>query len=145
MNEWRAGKDSEASRASGEAIRDPDVMNNDDWSKAFGEDPATLLRRREGRTSGGNQARPDTDDEDDNSSDSEEEQSSGIINRIKDYKANQKDLHRKHRGAMQWKPVRTMKAMKDQMKVGVVKAKTRFSMTGREPDVEVNLSFSLLT
>jgi hypothetical protein len=40
---------------------------------------------------------------------------------------------------MQWKPVRTMKAMKDQMKVGVVKAKTRFSMTGREPDVEVCL------
>jgi hypothetical protein len=38
---------------------------------------------------------------------------------------------------MQWKPVRTMKAMKDQMKVGVVKAKTKFSMTGREPDVEV--------
>jgi hypothetical protein len=40
---------------------------------------------------------------------------------------------------MQWKPVRAMKAMKDQMKVGVVKAKTRLSMTGREPDVEVSI------
>ncbi len=140
MDEWRPGKATDASRASGEAVRDPDVMNNDDWSKAFGEDPSTLLRRREGTISGGNQARPDTDDEDNESSDSEdEEESSGIMGKIKDYKANEKDLHRKHRGAMQWKPVRTMKAMKDQMKVGVVKAKNRFSMTGREPDVEVCL------
>ena len=37
---------------------------------------------------------------------------------------------------MQWKPVRTIKTMKDKVKVGVVKAK-RFSITGREPDVDV--------
>jgi hypothetical protein len=120
-----------------EAVKEFDPKSDEDWKNAFGEDPAALLRRKEGRDSGGNQARPDTDDEDhDDSSDSDEE-SSGIIGAIKDYKSNEKDLHRKHRGAMQWKPVRTMKAMKDQMKVGVVKAKTRLSMTGREPDVEV--------
>jgi hypothetical protein len=121
----------------GEVVKEFDPKSDKDWKNAFGEDPAALLRRREGRDSGGNQARPDTDDEDDDDTSDSDEESSGIVGKIKEYKKNEKDLHRKHRGAMQWKPVRTMKAMKDQMKVGVVKAKTKFSMTGREPDVEV--------
>ena len=129
------GVDTDATRGSSEAMRDPNAKDDEDWSKAFGEDPSTLLREKDRRHAGGNQARPDTDDEDGDDDSSDE--SSGIMEKIKDYKKNEKDLHRKHRGAMQWKPVRTMKAMKDQMKVGVVKAKTRLSMTGREPDVEV--------
>jgi len=136
------GVDTDASRGSGEALRDPNAKDNEDWSKAFGDDPSALLRDKEGRRSGGKQARPDTDDEDDSS---ESDADTGIIGKIKDYEENQKDLHRKHRGAMQWKPVRTMKAMKDQVKVGVVKAKTRLSMTGREPDVEVFRIFNVQT
>lgn len=131
------GLDTEATRGSSEAMRDPNAQNDEDWSKAFGEDPSTLLREKDRRHAGGNQTRPDTDDEDDDDDSSDTGESSGIMGKIRDYKKNEKDLHRKHRGAMQWKPVRTMKAMKDQMKVGVVKAKTRLSMTGREPDVEV--------
>jgi len=128
------GARTDAELEASESIRDPNVQE-EDWSQAFGEDPYSLLRRREGRDSGRNQARPDADgDQDDDSSESGE---TGIVGKIKEYKSNQKDLHRKHRGAMQWKPVRTMKAIKDQVKVGVVKTKSRFSMTGREPDVEV--------
>jgi hypothetical protein len=136
------GIETNATRGSGEAMRDITNGDDEDWSKAFGEDPSTLLRRKDGRRMGGNQARPDTDEDDSSSSD---EENTGIIGKMKEYKENQKDLHRKHRGAMQWKPVRTMKAMKDQMKVGVVKAKTRLSMTGREPDVEVSFLVVLLT
>jgi hypothetical protein len=130
------GIDTEGGRNNREAMTNISE-NDEDWSKAFGDDPSQLLRQKEGVKSGGNQARLDTDDEDEDDSSDDEEESTGIIGKIKDYKKNEKDLHRKHRGAMQWKPVRTMKAMKDQMKVGVVKAKTRLSMTGREPDVEV--------
>ena len=126
-------------KMSGKRLKKNADEQNDEWAKAFGEDPAALLRRRDGRKSGGNQARADTDDEDDSSDDEDEEQHQSLGEKISGYKKNEKDLHRKHRGVMQWKPVRTMKAMKDQMKVGVVKAKTRFSMTGREPDVEVYL------
>ena len=132
------GVDTDATRGSSEAMREPNAQDDEEWSKAFGEDPSVLLREKDRRNEGGNQARPDTDSEDDDDS-SDTEESSGIIGKIKDYKKNEKDLHRKHRGAMQWKPVRTMKAMKDQVKVGVVKAKTRLSMTGREPDVEVSI------
>jgi hypothetical protein len=129
------GVDSDATLGSGEVQKDPST--NDDWSQAFGDDPAQLVRRNGELQTGGNKARPDEDEDDSTDSESEEEQDRGLVARAKEYKENQKDLHRKHRGAMQWKPVRTMKAMKDQVKVGVVKAKTRFSMTGREPDVEV--------
>jgi len=134
------GVDTDATHGSSEAMREPNAQDDEEWSKAFGVDPSVLLREKDRRNEGGNQARPDTDSEDDDDS-SDTEESSGIIGKIKDYKKNEKDLHRKHRGAMQWKPVRTMKAMKDQMKVGVVKAKTRLSMTGREPDVEVSIYF----
>jgi hypothetical protein len=131
------GMQTDATRGSGEALRDPNENYDEDWSKAFGDDPAALARHPKGDRSSGNQALPDGNNEDgDDSSDSDRD--SGIVSKAKEYKENIKDLHRKHRGAMQWKPVRTMKAVKDQMKVGVVKAKTRFSMTGREPDVEVN-------
>jgi len=102
----------------------------EDWNNAFGNDPSCLVYPKGRRY--GNVAESDEDDDS-----SEPERNSGIIGKIKEYKENEKDLHRKHRGAMQWKPIRTMKAVKDQMKVGAVKAKTRFSMTGREPDVEV--------
>jgi hypothetical protein len=137
------GTQTDADFRATETSREPNDQE-EDWSQAFGEDPYTLLRKREGRDSGTNQARPGADEEKDNeTSDSDED--TGVIGKIKEYKSNQKDLHRKHRGAMQWKPVRTMKAIKDQMKVGVAKTKTRFSMTGREPDVEVYDLMSSLT
>lgn len=129
------GIDTDASRGSSEALRDPNTKNNEDWSTAFGEYPAALLRQKEGAKRNRNQVRPNDDDDDDDSSDSGAD--SGLVANVNDNKNNEKDLHRKHRGAMQWKPVRTLKTVKDQVKVGVVKAKTRFSMTGREPDVEV--------
>ena len=128
------GIDSDATDGDGEATRELNTTDNEDWTKAFGEDPFLLLREKDRRKSGGIQARQDTNDEYDDYNTSDE--SSGIMGKVRDYKRDKKDMHRKHHGAMQWKPVRTMKAMKDQVKVGVAKAKTRLSMTGREPDVE---------
>jgi hypothetical protein len=60
-----------------------------------------------------------------------------VIDRIKSYNQNKKNLHRKQRGALQWKSARTMKAVTDEMKVGILKAQMRVAITEREPDVEV--------
>ena len=132
--------DSDPILGSGEVLKDPAHPNNDDWSRAFGDDPAQLIRTKEKLQYAGNKARPN--DEDDSTDSGSEEQDMGLIGKVKEYKESKRDLHRKHRGAMQWKPVRTMKAVKNQVKVGVVKAKTRFSMKGREPDIEVAEMFA---
>jgi hypothetical protein len=58
---------------------------------------------------------------------------------MKEYRTNEKDLHRKQRGLMQWKPARNARFAKDELKFGVQKIKGKFGMNGREPDVEAEL------
>ncbi|TGZ83248.1 hypothetical protein EX30DRAFT_329320 [Ascodesmis nigricans] len=58
------------------------------------------------------------------------------IGAVKQYRMNQKDLHRQHRGLMQWKPVRGLVFAKDEAKYGVRKMKRKMALKGREPDVE---------
>ncbi|KAI5799888.1 hypothetical protein EDC01DRAFT_648048 [Geopyxis carbonaria] len=55
---------------------------------------------------------------------------------LKDYRANQKNLHRKHRGLMQWKPMRGVAFAKDEAVFGVRRLKGKLKLKGREPDVE---------
>jgi hypothetical protein len=49
---------------------------------------------------------------------------------------NKKDLHRKQRGLMQWKPIRNLAFAKDEAKFAVRKTLKKGSLSGRQPDVE---------
>ena len=65
--------------------------------------------------------------------------SRGAIDAARDYKKNSKQLHRKHRGLMQWKPVRTVDWAKTKMegaKDGIV---DKFNHSEREPGIETEI------
>jgi len=47
-----------------------------------------------------------------------------------------KDLHRKQRGLMQWKPIRNLAFAKDEAKFAVRRTLKKGSLSGRQPDVE---------
>jgi hypothetical protein len=49
---------------------------------------------------------------------------------------NKKDLHRKQRGLMQWKPMRNLAFAKDEAKFAVRKTLKKGTLAGRKPDVE---------
>ncbi|KFY11776.1 hypothetical protein V491_07059, partial [Pseudogymnoascus sp. VKM F-3775] len=51
-------------------------------------------------------------------------------------KADVKDLHRKQRGLMQWKPMRNLQFAKDETKFAVKKTIGKWKLEGREPGVE---------
>lgn len=55
---------------------------------------------------------------------------------LKDYRAKQASMHRKHRGLMQWKPMRSAAFAKDEAVFGVRRLKGKMKLRGREPDVE---------
>ncbi|RPB19629.1 hypothetical protein L211DRAFT_871183 [Terfezia boudieri ATCC MYA-4762] len=58
---------------------------------------------------------------------------------LKRYRANQKDMHRRHQGLMQWKPVRGLVFAKDEVGMGMRKVKNRMKWKGREPEVETEV------
>ncbi|KAG6009389.1 hypothetical protein E4U43_008734 [Claviceps pusilla] len=57
----------------------------------------------------------------------------------KDYKERSRDLHRKHRGLMQWRPMRNVQFVKDEAKFAVRKVKKLGALDGRQPDVETEV------
>ena len=63
----------------------------------------------------------------------------GPIGQFTEYKESQRDNHRRHRGLMQWKPMRNVAFAKDEMKFGVRKIRDKVGLKGREPDVETEL------
>jgi Ca2+-dependent lipid-binding protein len=67
---------------------------------------------------------------------SSSKKSKNPINALKDYKGRSRDLHRKHRGLMQWRPMRNVQFAKDEAKFAMRKVRTLGSLDGREPDVE---------
>ena len=64
-----------------------------------------------------------------------EEKKSGF----RKYRENQKSMHRRHQGLMQWKPMRSLAFAKDEAKFGVRKLKNKVKLSGREPDVETEV------
>lgn len=143
------------------------AKNGEDWSGAFGEDPARYLDSGRGsrKTSTSYDASTavdgDASDDDDNSSsssdlgihdvdhdggangtargqDSQREEGAGIDNE----KERKRGLHRKQRGLMQWKPVRNVAFAKDEAVFALRRVKKRMtgSLSGREPDVETEIS-----
>ncbi|TFB02361.1 hypothetical protein CCMA1212_006084 [Trichoderma ghanense] len=58
------------------------------------------------------------------------------IRAYKNYKEKSRDLHRKHRGLMQWLPMRNAQFAKNEAKFAVRKVTRMGSLSGRKPDVE---------
>ncbi|CAM1509320.1 Fc.00g030590.m01.CDS01 [Cosmosporella sp. VM-42] len=58
------------------------------------------------------------------------------ITKFKNYRENSRDLHRKQRGLMQWRPMRNVQFVKDEAKYAMRKVKNLGALDGRKPDVE---------
>lgn len=61
---------------------------------------------------------------------------SGPISAYKDYRTRSRDLHRTHRGLMQWRPLRNVQFAKNEAMFALRKVKTLGALDGRKPDVE---------
>lgn len=76
----------------------------------------------------------------DNASNHEQsEGDSGPIQQLKDYRDNSDQLHRRHRGLMQWKGVRTADWMKEKVEHGKNHVKDTFKHHEREPAIETEV------
>lgn len=76
----------------------------------------------------------------DGRSDSEYSDSNdGLLDKLREWKRHEKELHKQHRGTMQMKPFRTAKWLKDNTKEAGHKVADRFKMQSREPDVETEV------
>lgn len=65
--------------------------------------------------------------------------SSSPLQAYRDYKERSRDLHRKQRGLMQWKPLRNAQFAKNEAKFAFRKIRKLGSLDGREPDVETEV------
>ncbi|CAJ2511008.1 Uu.00g066330.m01.CDS01 [Anthostomella pinea] len=61
------------------------------------------------------------------------------ITQYKDYKSKSRDLHRQHRGLMQWRPMRNVQFAKDEAKYAIRRVTKVGSLSGRQPDVETEV------
>jgi hypothetical protein len=57
----------------------------------------------------------------------------------KEYKGRSRDLHRKHRGLMQWRPMRNAQFAVNETKFALRKVTTLGALDGRKPDVETEV------
>ncbi|KAL5428875.1 hypothetical protein PMIN04_000490 [Paraphaeosphaeria minitans] len=55
----------------------------------------------------------------------------GLVDQVRDYKNNAKQLHRRNRGAMQWKGPRTLVYLKHLAQRGENKVENLFKMNGK--------------
>ncbi|KAK4166084.1 hypothetical protein QBC43DRAFT_233169 [Cladorrhinum sp. PSN259] len=61
------------------------------------------------------------------------------IKQYKDYRSRSRDLHRQHRGLMQWKPMRNIAFAKDETLFAARRMMKVGSLNGRKPDVETEV------
>ncbi|KAI2473387.1 hypothetical protein F4781DRAFT_189862 [Annulohypoxylon bovei var. microspora] len=61
------------------------------------------------------------------------------IKQYKDYKERSRDLHRQHRGLMQWRPLRNAQFAKDEAKFAIRRVTHMGALSGRQPDVETEV------
>ncbi|KAI1471913.1 uncharacterized protein F4812DRAFT_198905 [Daldinia caldariorum] len=61
------------------------------------------------------------------------------IAQYKSYKERSRDLHRQHRGLMQWRPLRNAQFAKDEAKFAVRRVTRMGALSGRQPDVETEV------
>ncbi|KAL7624375.1 hypothetical protein AAE478_005939 [Parahypoxylon ruwenzoriense] len=61
------------------------------------------------------------------------------IKQYKDYRERSRDLHRQHRGLMQWRPLRNAQFAKDEAKFAIRRVTQMGALSGRQPDVETEV------
>ncbi|KAH8677757.1 hypothetical protein BX600DRAFT_393925 [Xylariales sp. PMI_506] len=61
------------------------------------------------------------------------------MKQYKEYKAKSRDLHRQHRGLMQWRPMRNIQFAKDEAKFAIRRVAKMGALDGRQPDVETEV------
>ncbi|KAI1388335.1 uncharacterized protein F4822DRAFT_242469 [Hypoxylon trugodes] len=61
------------------------------------------------------------------------------IKQYKDYREKSRDLHRQHRGLMQWRPLRNAQFAKDEAKYAIRRVTHMGALSGRQPDVETEV------
>ncbi|KAI5457322.1 hypothetical protein BGZ63DRAFT_457348 [Mariannaea sp. PMI_226] len=61
------------------------------------------------------------------------------LKKYRSYRERSRDLHRKHRGLMQWRPMRNVQFAKDEAMFGLRKVRTMGALEGRKPDVETEV------
>ncbi|KAI5918760.1 hypothetical protein F4810DRAFT_725330 [Camillea tinctor] len=61
------------------------------------------------------------------------------IKQYKDYRTRSRDLHRQHRGLMQWKPMRNVQFAKNEAVYAVRRVTKVGSLSGRQPDIETEV------
>lgn len=61
------------------------------------------------------------------------------VTAYKEYRNKSRDLHRQHRGLMQWRPMRNLQFAKDEAKYAVRRVTKLGALDGREPDVETEV------
>lgn len=75
----------------------------------------------------------------DTHSDNEDHKGGGPLEQIKDYKVHSQQLHRRHRGLMQWKVARTGKYLKTKMEHGKDHVVDKFRHHERDPGIETEV------
>ncbi|KAK1459668.1 C2 domain-containing protein [Colletotrichum melonis] len=70
---------------------------------------------------------------------SQQSNGNGPVAAYKDYKSRSRDLHRQHRGLMQWRPMRNVQFAKDEAKFAIRKITKMGALNGRKPDVETEV------
>jgi hypothetical protein len=63
----------------------------------------------------------------------------GVVSQVRDYKDHHRQLHRKHRGIMQWKGARNLDWMAEKVKRGAGKVGDVFEHEEKEPDIETEV------
>ncbi|KAF4121661.1 Ca2+-dependent lipid-binding protein, contains C2 domain [Geosmithia morbida] len=63
----------------------------------------------------------------------------GPLSAYRNYRTQSRDLHRRHRGLMQWRPMRNVQFAKDEAKFAIRKVTKLGSLSGRQPDVETEI------
>ena len=100
----------------------------------------SLASRRPACSDEHDQQRPDDGDHDgDGARAGEKQHTDGLIGKVKEWRAHERELHRDHRGIMQAKPARTAEWIVDNIEDGAHAVKDRFKMKARQPDVETEV------
>ena len=130
-----------------------DLMDDDDDSSSdvdLGISEADTMSRQDTRSSdqsrysegaeNGDAGRPSGDTTRTNGSKSSKvTKSNSPVEAYKDYKDRSRDLHRKHRGLMQWRPMRNVQFAKNEALFAMRKVKKLGALDGRKPDVETEV------
>ncbi|KAM7208594.1 putative meiotically up-regulated protein [Naviculisporaceae sp. PSN 640] len=109
-------------------IEDADTANN---NYTLSGSPRGSTDTREGR--------PSNSTETQQTSITSQSSSKNPIKNFKEYRSRSRDLHRQHRGLMQWKPMRNVQFAKDEALFAARRLKKVGSLNGRKPDVETEV------